>query len=544
VGPCAVNVGERFEVVSDLNGKRLVKLILRIFGMTSVIKFFLVSRKKFLASLIFVTVATFAGCGTSRPSQTSLSKQKTEHVQQFYGLLLPDIHSISAGNLHTCAIDGDRVKCWGYNGYGQTDVPAGLKYPRSVSAGWNHTCVIDDEGVKCWGYNGYHQTDVPYGLKNPKSVSAGKVHTCAIHDEGVKCWGYNGYNQTDVPSGLKNPQSVSAGWDNTCVIEDEGVKCWGDSHNFGQTTVPAGLKKPYFLDAGVSHYCVIDDEGVKCWGNNENGQNDVPAGLKSPRYVSAGWQRTCAIDGEGVKCWGNNENGQNDVPAGLKSPRSVSAGWYHTCVLDEEGVKCWGNNENGETSIPETVLAVQNSNALVRWPQILSQFTNGDKHQFFTNIQNSIFLSLVQPAIIDSTEHQLLVHLMTRYISEFPSDYFRQDVSPKWRDSLKVIEKKTGIKTAADIPQSPEILAVAVKLLNAAFISVKPMLSSPEQLEVDNIVLKINASLSGEMTQAAARGVVKEIRKHQTLMAAIAASDAVHMTSVVVEDASHWIMKD
>jgi hypothetical protein len=506
-------------------------------------KLFLCPRMLVTLSAASTAISLFTSCGATKPSHSTDLNARSEHVEQFYGLLKSVFYSISAGNYHTCAIDDDGVKCWGGNSDGQTNVPAGLKNPRSVSAGENHTCAFDDEGIKCWVRNHVGQTEVLAGLKNPRSVSAGDFHTCAIDDEGVKCWGDNQYGQTNVPVGLKKPLYVSAGSVYTCVIDDEGVKCWGDNQ-YGQTNVPAGLINPRSVAAGFHHTCVIDDVRVKCWGDDMDGQTNVPAGLKNPRSLSSGGRHNCVIDDDGVKCWGDNYYGQTNVPAGLENPRSVSAGALHTCAIDDVGVKCWGSNYYDQLKIPDTVLAVQNSNALKYWPQILSQFTVGDKHQFFTNIQNSIFSSLPQPATIDSKEHLLLVYLMTRYISEFPSDYFRRDVNPKWQAGIKNIEKKTGIKTASDIPLTPGTLTVAVKLLNAAFIAVKPMLSGPEQIEVDDIVLKINASLSGEMTQAAARGVVKEIRKHQTLMAAIAASDAVHMTSVVVDDASRWIMKE
>jgi len=67
--------------------------------------------------------------------------------------------------------------------------PGFLEGSMTVSAGEHHTCAIDDEGVKCWGYNEYGQTNVPQGLKNLRTVSAGYQHTCAIDSEGVKCWG-------------------------------------------------------------------------------------------------------------------------------------------------------------------------------------------------------------------------------------------------------------------------------------------------------------------------------------------------------------------
>ena len=71
-----------------------------------------------------------------------------------------------------------------------------------VVSGGYHTCAIDDNGVHCWGYNVFGQTDVPTNLVNPWSISSGYMNTCALDDNGVHCWGYNVYGQTDVPTDL------------------------------------------------------------------------------------------------------------------------------------------------------------------------------------------------------------------------------------------------------------------------------------------------------------------------------------------------------
>src|SRR5262249_35444886 len=60
--------------------------------------------------------------------------------------------ALALGN-HTCLLHVGEVSCWGRGTEGQTTVPA-LRNPTQVTVGDLHTCALDDDGVKCWGYNG------------------------------------------------------------------------------------------------------------------------------------------------------------------------------------------------------------------------------------------------------------------------------------------------------------------------------------------------------------------------------------------------------
>src|SRR5215211_1704521 len=93
---------------------------------------------------------------------------------------------------------------WGYNGFGQTDVPSGLTDVVAVEAGFYHNLAIRSDGtVVAWGDNGFGQTDVPSGLTNVVDVAAAGYHNLALKSDGtVVAWGYNGQGQLDVPSGL------------------------------------------------------------------------------------------------------------------------------------------------------------------------------------------------------------------------------------------------------------------------------------------------------------------------------------------------------
>lgn len=309
-----------------------------------------------------------------------------------------------------------RLRCWGYNVYGQLgygnvnsvgdNEPADFYGDVSLGAdvlvpatGTNFSCaVIVDGTARCWG--GANEGRLGYADANDigddelpsaafaalpgggaisvggtvSQLATGRGHTCALLDDGsVRCWGagvlgQTGHGNTDnvgddeLPSDVP-PVSVggtvtqiAAGWDHTCALLDGGtVRCWGQ---------------------GAS--------GRLGYGNTNNiGDNELPATAgdipltndgTAVVQIDAGETHNCALFETGaVKCWGNGAQGQlgygNTQTIGDdETPDTVGyvdvggvvtqivLGNAHSCALLEGGtIRCWGDGASGRLGYGNTI---------------------------------------------------------------------------------------------------------------------------------------------------------------------------------------------
>jgi len=316
------------------------------------------------------------------PAGTSIWRYGSKNITDCRGA-----GGLIAGGFHTCGVDiVGGAKCWGYNGFGQTEVPKklvqweenGVPYGEerddtwySVAAGSFHSCGITKEyKLKCWGQEFAGKTKVPsmHLYDSPTmplqdiqewqsiSASAGYHHTCGIADGRALCWGDDEYQQTQVPKS-RHWNSISAGQFHTCGIDSDGNSlCWGDD-SYGQSDVPVVVNEGPWRNISAGHYhsCGVTSVGkIHCWGSSLYQATAFPQEVDAWASVAVGRYHSCGVTFDGdMRCWGSNQDGAVRVPDTGTKWRAVTAGLFHTCGISEDrtGV-CWGRSVYGLIILP------------------------------------------------------------------------------------------------------------------------------------------------------------------------------------------------
>jgi alpha-tubulin suppressor-like RCC1 family protein len=124
------------------------------------------------------------GVATGVPSDTNF-----EGVVTLNGQVLSNVVSIAGGGGHSVALKNDgTVVAWGYNGYGQTNVPSSLSNVVAIAKGGNEAteqvlALKADGTLAVWG--GWNSaTNVPAGLSNVVAVANGSAHALALVGAG------------------------------------------------------------------------------------------------------------------------------------------------------------------------------------------------------------------------------------------------------------------------------------------------------------------------------------------------------------------------
>jgi len=290
------------------------------------------------------------------------------------------VTTVSAASVHTCAIAGGALYCWGANDYGQLGVGDTDTRPTPTR--------VDD---------GTDWRDVQVGERSSLGLKQdGSIWSFGANDVGQLGQGDFVQQTKPTPIGTRRDwRAIATRFNHACALaDDDSLWCWGKGGEgqLGQDDPgPTGMDRPTptqvktdqdfaMVDTGEGHTCAIRrDHSLWCWGRNSKAILGQPPGspeqIRHPvqvgkdtdwQLVRSGQSTTCGLRGGLVYCWGEvidqNLPGsagltQVSAPTLIGAPagaKGLSFNTFGGCSFDAQGKgACWGRNMEGQLGLDD-----------------------------------------------------------------------------------------------------------------------------------------------------------------------------------------------
>jgi alpha-tubulin suppressor-like RCC1 family protein len=169
--------------------------------------------------------------------------------------------------------------------------------------GQHHSLGLRADGsIAAWGYNYFGQCDVPFPNNGFVAVAAGSGHNLALKTDGsIAAWGYDRYGQCAVPLPNSGFLAIAAGTGHSLALKTDGsVVAWGDN-SLGQCAVPSPNSGFVAIAAGAWHSLGLKADGsIVAWGDNSQKQCEIPLPNTTYVAISAGEAFSLALEGQGA----------------------------------------------------------------------------------------------------------------------------------------------------------------------------------------------------------------------------------------------------
>ena len=269
-----------------------------------------------------------------------------------------DVVSVAAGWSHSLGLKTDgSIVAWGYNNYGQCNIPSPNTGFTAVAAGYIHSLGLKEDGsIVAWGYDYWGQCNPPSLNTGFVAVAAGGYHSLGLKADGsIDAWGYNNYGQGNVPSPNTGFTGIATGGYHSLGLKENGsVVAWGNNDD-DQCYVPSPNSGFTGIAAGKYHNLGLKENGsVVAWGANWFGQCTVPSPNTDFTAVAAGYGHSLGLKEDGsIVAWGYNNYGQCNVPSPNTGFTAVAGGYNHSLGLKQDGsIVAWGYNYYGQCNLP------------------------------------------------------------------------------------------------------------------------------------------------------------------------------------------------
>lgn len=399
------------------------------------------------------------------------------------------IIQIDSGVAHTVAIlNSGGVTCWGDDTYGQVSgMPAGLT-ANYINCGDYHTCAIQNNKIICWGRNTDGQCNVPsnFNLSVAKwsKVSAGLSYSAALgnynggslylvylwgntagfkNDPKVKWDTFDGYNLVvNSAGGIAIPSTdISCGSNHIIINSSLGLTAFGDNTekqlDFSTTTnrIWSGTSVPNITtnnaitkvsakgNRSMAYLSMNNntEKSVLIWGTNK--PTSFGTGFKDTTDISCGYDHYFIRRGNNILYGlGSDTYKQiSGVPSSINFSSSIddyfSTGKYFTCSYDTlNGLTCWGLNDKNQCKSPgstPTSTVVYNTNLICRGAANQNGIIYPNTNPIIAGIKD-IAVGYAHTAWIDSSDG-------ISFISSTTNPFYTASVG--MRNALKNIKAKS-----------------------------------------------------------------------------------------------------
>lgn len=285
------------------------------------------------------------------------------------------VNDIALASSSACIQDEYGLFCWGEDNAGQsTDLPSSVSSKATLYGGGNHFCALDNDRLACWG-----DVSIDIKMRNLTTISSGSGGVCYVDMGRLHCHASRSASalSRNIPFENEHIMELAVGGSHACLMDTaRKIKCWGGNIN-KQTIVPNDLIYPKNLISGSGYSCVLDIGKIRCWGIEDIEINQPE--LQEIKDIAANGSRLCAEDINGWHCWditmaydnrykystyANKEriivsrfgvcsiskgiltcDGlQFEIPYTIKQPSSLTQSGHTACFIDDGKIECIGTS--------------------------------------------------------------------------------------------------------------------------------------------------------------------------------------------------------
>ncbi len=244
------------------------------------------------------------------------------------------------------------LSAWGFNLYGEANVPGGNDYTAISAGDWHGMALRRDGTLALWGRGSGGQLGMPAGTY--KYIAAGGFHSAAIRTDGSIAFAGSTYpTGPATPPGGNDWAALAGGKYHTLALREDGtLGAWGAS-NWGQAAVQAGTDF-LAIAAGEGHSLALRSNGrIVAWGTNADGQCNVPD-RDDFVAVGAGTKFSMGITTNGeIVTWGSNyQNESSNPPAGTNFMFVDGGSSFGIAQRLDRTLIGWGSNGAGQANAP------------------------------------------------------------------------------------------------------------------------------------------------------------------------------------------------